>query len=152
MALVVFFGGAVTALAVEFEGIVLAVPEGDTLEVLHNGTVLLIRLQDVDAPEIRQPYGAEAQAFMAALALGKTARVITADTPQPGILQKAKIALSSGLNPSHELLKAGLGWWDRVGAPDDDSLWKLERDARIEHRGLWEDLDPIPPWEWRKGF
>ena len=131
---------------------VLAVPEGDTLEVLHKGTVLLIRLQDVDAPEMGQPYAAQAQALMASLALGKTARVITTGTSKPGILQKAKIALSSGLNPSHELLKAGLGWWDRVAAPDDDSLWKLEREARIERRGLWVDTDPIPPWEWRKGF
>jgi endonuclease YncB( thermonuclease family) len=131
---------------------VLAVPEGDTLEVLHKGTVLLIRLQDVDAPEMGQPYGAQAKALMASLALGKTARIITTGTPQPGILQRAKIALSSGVNPSHELLKAGLGWWDRVAAPDDDSLWKLEREARIERRGLWEDVDPIPPWEWRKGF
>ena len=131
---------------------VLAVPQGDTLEILHKDTVLLIQLQDVDAPEIGQPYGAQAQALMATLALGKTARVITTGTPQPGILQKAKIALSSGLNLSHELLKAGLGWWDRVAAPDDDSLWKLEREARIERRGLWEDADPIPPWEWRKGF
>ena len=131
---------------------VLAVPEGDTLEVLHKGTVLLIRLQDVDAPEMGQPYAAQAQALMASLALGKTARVITTGTSKPGILQKAKIVLSSGLNPSHELLKAGLGWWDRVAAPDDDSLWKLEREARIERRGLWVDTDPIPPWEWRKGF
>ena len=131
---------------------VLAVPQGDTLELLHEGTVVLVQLQDVDAPEMSQPYGAQAQALMASLALGKTARVITTGIPQPGILQKAKIALSSGLNLSHELLKAGLGWWDRVAAPDDDSLWKLEREARIEHRGLWEDADPIPPWEWRKGF
>ncbi|MEP6601942.1 MAG: thermonuclease family protein [Nitrospirota bacterium] len=131
---------------------VLAVPEGDTLEVLHKGTVLLIRLQDVDAPEMSQPYGAQSQALMVSLALGKTARIITTDTSRPGILQKGQITLSSGLNLSHELLKAGLGWWDRVAAPDNDSLWKLEREARIERRGLWEDADPIPPWEWRKGF
>lgn len=150
--LFVFFGVGIPALAAQFEGLILAVPDGDTLEIVHAGTIFFIQLQDVDAPEIGQPYGAEAHAFMVSLALGKTAQVTTTELPRPGIPQKARIALSSGINPSHELLKAGLAWWDRKAAPDDDSLWKLEREARIEHRGLWEDADPIPPWEWRKGF
>jgi endonuclease YncB( thermonuclease family) len=145
-------GGGSPALAARFDGIILAVPEGDTLEILHEGSVYVIRLRDVDAPEIGQPYGAEAQAFMAALAIGKSAQVTTTDLPQTGRPLKAKIALSSGLNLSYELLKAGLAWWDRKAAPDDDSLWRLEREARTEHRGLWDDADPIPPWEWRKGF
>jgi micrococcal nuclease len=140
------------ALAADFEGVIVAVPEGDALEVLSENTVFFIRLQDVDAPEIDQPYGREAQAFLDSLARGKHASVTRMSLSEDGARQKGQIALVSGLNLSHELLKAGLAWWDQKAAPNNDSLWKLERDARIEQRGLWKDSDPIPPWEWRKGF
>ena len=150
--LLVAFNGPGPSVAVELEGVVVAVPEGDALEVLHEGTVFFIRLQDVDAPEIGQPYGKEAQVFVESLALGKRAKVSTVGSLQAGTSLKGTMTLASGLNLSHELLKAGLAWWDRQAAAGNDSLWKLEREARTEHRGLWEDEDPIPPWEWRKGF
>jgi endonuclease YncB( thermonuclease family) len=151
-ALFVLFSGVAPLLAGDLEGIVVGVPEGDAFEVLHESTVFLFRLQDVDAPEISQRYGRDAQVFAESLALGKRAKVFTAAPLRPGTAQKGIIILDSGLNLSHELLKAGLAWWDRRAAPGNDSLWKLEREARTEHRGLWEDEDPIAPWEWRKGF
>jgi endonuclease YncB( thermonuclease family) len=145
--LLVALNGAGSLVAAELEGVVVAVPEGDALEVLHDGTVFFIRLQDVDAPEIGQPYAKEES-----LAHGKRAKVSTVGALRAGTSQKGTMTLASGFNLSHELLKAGLAWWDREAAAGDDSLWKLEREARTEHRGLWEDEDPIPPWEWRNGF
>jgi micrococcal nuclease len=135
----------------DFEGEIIGVLGGDTLEVLHGKDVMLIRLDGVDAPEIGQPFGAEAQAFVASLALGKRAQVTLTKAGESGILT-GRVSLPSGFNLSHELLKAGLAWWDRNAAPSNDSLWKLEREARLERRGLWKDVDPLPPWEWRKGF
>ena len=30
--------------------------------------------------------------------------------------------------------------------------WKdVQKNARAAKRGLWADLDPVPPWEWRRG-
>ena len=151
--LLVAFSGAAPSLAGELEGVVIiGVPEGDFFEVVHESTVFSVRLQDVDAPEISQPYGRDAQVFAESLALGKRAKVFTSAPFLPGTVQKGIIILDSGLNLSHELLKAGLAWWDRKAARGNDSLWKLEQDARTEHRGLWQDEDPIEPWEWRKGF
>jgi endonuclease YncB( thermonuclease family) len=151
-ALFVLLSGVAPTRAGEIEGLIIGVPEGDAFEVLHENTVLFVRLQDVDAPEIGQRYGRDAQVFAESLALGKRAKVFTAEPLQPGTTQKAIIFLDSGLNLSHELLKAGLAWWDRKAAGGNDSLWKLEQEARIEHRGLWDDEEPIAPWEWRKGF
>jgi endonuclease YncB( thermonuclease family) len=135
----------------DFDGFIIGVLEGDTLQVMKDAEVRVIRLDGVDAPEIGQPYDKDAHAFTVSLALGKKVHVMTKAAHMSGI-QAAVISLPSGLNLSHELLKAGLAWWDRIHVPLNDSLWKLEREARTLRRGLWDEADPIPPWEWRKGF
>lgn len=55
-----------------------------------------------------------------------------------------------GKNVNQEIVKNGYAWWYRKYAPDDTELEKLEEEAREEKRGLWQDPEPIPPWEWRK--
>jgi endonuclease YncB( thermonuclease family) len=32
----------------------------------------------------------------------------------------------------------------------DATLYAIEADAKEQKRGLWQDPNPIPPWEWRK--
>ena len=51
-------------------------------------------------------------------------------------------------NLGHELVRAGLCWWDRKY--EDANLRQYEAQAREERRGLWKDPNPIPPWELRK--
>jgi micrococcal nuclease len=42
-------------------------------------------------------------------------------------------------------------WWFRRYAPGDETLERLEKEARQARHGLWVDQEsPIPPWEWRK--
>ena len=43
-----------------------------------------------------------------------------------------------------------LAWWYRAYAPNETQLAQLEAQARAEQRGLWADLEPVPPWQWRK--
>ena len=48
-------------------------------------------------------------------------------------------------------VKAGTryAWWFRKYSKDE-TLARLEAEARQAKRGLWADPKPIPPWEWRK--
>jgi endonuclease YncB( thermonuclease family) len=60
------------------------------------------------------------------------------------------VVLPDGRNLNRELVQAGLAWWYRKYAPDDRELEKLEAEARSAKRGLWQDPNPVPPWEFRK--
>ena len=62
----------------------------------------------------------------------------------------ADVILSDGTNINHELVKEGSCWWYRKYAPGDTVLEGLEKEAREAKKGLWADLYPVPPWEWRK--
>jgi micrococcal nuclease len=44
-----------------------------------------------------------------------------------------------------------MAWWYRQYAPHDTTLAQLEAEARQAKRGLWADVDPVPPWAWRQG-
>jgi endonuclease YncB( thermonuclease family) len=44
----------------------------------------------------------------------------------------------------------GWAWWYERYAPDDHQLAAAQRDAKAARRGLWQDKNPIPPWEWRR--
>ena len=57
--------------------------------------------------------------------------------------------LPDGRNLNHELVKAGMAWWYRRYAPEDETLKQLEAEARDAKRGLWVDPHPVPPWQLR---
>jgi endonuclease YncB( thermonuclease family) len=62
----------------------------------------------------------------------------------------AEITLPDGRDLSRELVKYGQAWWYSKYDPDDADMQNLEASARDRRIGLWEDSNPLPPWEWRK--
>lgn len=42
-----------------------------------------------------------------------------------------------------------MGWW-YYRYSDDESLGELETQAKANKIGLWQDANPIAPWEYRK--
>ncbi len=117
--------------------------------MLHNGKGERIRLHGIDCPEKRQPFGNRAKQFASALVFGKTVTVNVLDVDRYG-RTVGEVILPDGQVLNHELVRAGLAWWYRRYAPDDDTLAQLEADARAAKRGLWADAEPVPPWEWRR--
>jgi micrococcal nuclease len=49
------------------------------------------------------------------------------------------------------MVREGLAWSYRDYPPHDAELARLEAEARAAKRGLWGQLDPVPPWDWRRG-
>ena len=139
-----------TAEAQEFSGKVIGISDGDTITVLREKTPTKIRLHGIDCPESGQEFGARAKILTSQLAFGKavTVRVRGKDRYQRTV---ADIVLPDGRSLNEELVRQGLAWWFRRYAPHDETLSRLEREAKTAKRGLWAQENPTPPWEWRKG-
>ena len=130
---------------------VVAVADGDTITVepVQGGDRASVRLQGIDAPEMNQPYGRAARAFVIEAVLHKEVKltshrkdkygriVALVEIPGVGILQEL-------------LLDAGLAWvWPQYCR--NCRAWEaMQRQARRQKKGLWADDKPVEPWEWRK--
>jgi endonuclease YncB( thermonuclease family) len=121
------------------------VADGDTVEVQRFGR---IRLHEIDAPELSQPYGPAARRALVRKIRSKNVRIVVYDTDQYG-WKVAKIWLGDR-DITREMVRERYAWAYR------DYLWDWsliadERVARNEGRGLWARDNPIPPWKWRRG-
>lgn len=135
------------SLAESFQGKVVRVLDGDTIEVLHNTKPERIRLASIDAPESGQAFGTRATQFVLEIAAQEIVTAEVRDIDRYG-RTVAEIFLPDGRSLNQELVKEGYAWWYRKYSRDP-SLEALEAEARAAKRGLWADPNPIPPWEWR---
>jgi len=129
------------------EGKVVAVIDGDTIEVMQHGRAERIRLSGIDCPEKRQPFGSRAKERTSALAYGATVRVEPIGRDRYGRML-AEVFLPDGRSLNEELVRAGLAWWYRRYS-QDARLAQLEAEARAARVGLWAETKPVPPWEFR---
>ncbi|MCA8923777.1 MAG: thermonuclease family protein [Planctomycetes bacterium] len=152
---VVFGGTAVDAGGSDapWSGQVVAVYDGDTLLVRHGRAREMIRLHGVDAPEWEQRYGPSAGNFVANLLLYETVRVrpVVKDFYDRTV---AVVELDDGRSLNELLLDRGYAWVYRsyVWGSLRYAYLDRERVARDDHRGLWHDANPTPPWRWRQWY
>lgn len=127
---------------------VVEVLDGDSLHVRIGTETVPIRLYGVDCPEWDQPGGEDARRFVAALTTGRSVILEVRDVDAYG-RRVAEVWLADGRNLNRELLAAGQAWWYRRYSSSND-LERLEREARLAQRGLWQAPEPVPPWVWRR--
>ena len=131
------------------QGLVVAVSDGDTLTLrLPDGAPVTVRLRDIDAPEICQPWGTEAKAALAELALNKLA-ILTPSARDSFGRTVGRITVED-VDIGRRLVEEGHAWSTR-GRNDRGPLVKQERMAKALSRGLHGQLPrAVPPWEWRR--
>ena len=134
--------------AATITGKVIKVLDGDTVDILYNNKPERIRFNGIDAPEKGMPHGQKAKQFVLDLAANKIVSVNITDTDRYG-RSIGDITLPDGRNLNREVVMAGYAWWYWKYSKDE-SLGVLETEARKARRGLWQDKDPIAPWDWRK--
>ena len=58
-----------------FTGKVVAVADGDTISVMRGGKAVKVRLNGIDCPEKRQPFGTRAKRFTSDMAFGMEVKI-----------------------------------------------------------------------------
>lgn len=129
-------------------GVVVSVHDGDTLTVLVDKQEVKVRLAEIDAPELRQPFGNRSKQSLAELCFQVPAEIELVAKDRYG-RSVGKVQCGEMDAAAHQVA-LGMAWvFDRY-APKDSKLYGLQAGAKAAKRGLWADNEPIPPWEWRK--
>ncbi|MEO8470851.1 MAG: thermonuclease family protein [Chryseolinea sp.] len=133
--------------AVDKEGNVVKVIDGDTFDVLQGTERTRIRLFGIDSPERGQPFNKKAKAFTESLVSGKKVKVVVHNKDRYG-RTVADVYLMDGTHVNAEIVGAGYAWQYKQYSIDP-TIAALEAGARKEQKGLWGDDHAIPPWEFR---
>lgn len=131
---------------------VVSVADGDTITVLdRNNKQTKIRLYGIDTPEKKQAYGQRAKSFTESLVAGKEVKVKTYDKDRYG--RTIGVVTVDWINVNEALIEHGYAW--QYGQYCKESFcnkWsRLESEARSAKKGLWQDPNPVAPWDWRRG-
>jgi endonuclease YncB( thermonuclease family) len=106
-----------------------------------------VRLKEIDAPELKQPFGKRSRQSLTDLCATKRARIMWTEKDRNGRLL-ARV-WCSGIDANAEQVRRGMAWaFDRY--VKDRSMYTLQERARATRLGLWSDSSPVPPWEWRQ--
>ncbi|EMZ8321742.1 thermonuclease family protein [Escherichia coli] len=145
-ALTLLLSGSVCA--VQIQGLVIRVLDGDTLEILQARHPVRIRLVNIDAPEKKQPFGRWSMNQLKSLVVNTPVTVTYTQTDHYGRIL-GRVYTEDGMEVNRWLVQHGAAWV----YPDfntDYTLPVYQREARTMKRGLWADKKPVPPWLWRK--
>ena len=130
------------------QGVVTQVIDGNTLAFTPAGqAAATVRLRDIEAPEPCQPWGAEARAALAELALNKPATLRASGRDAQG--RTLAVVLVEEVNLNQRLVEEGHAWSTR-GRNGHGPLLKQERMARALGRGLHAGGSAVPPGEFRR--
>lgn len=149
--------------------LVVAVFDGDSLvarcptgQAAQPWRQVEVRIGPIDAPEHGQPYGDRAKQALSRLVYKKEVRLDCYKQDRwrrqvcnvwvaPADARDSAKTLDAGL----AMVTQGMAWWYRRYAKEQTLRARgqyrfAEREAKARRAGLWADLNPVPPWTWRR--
>jgi micrococcal nuclease len=126
---------------------VVGIHDGDTMTLLVDKKPLKIRLANIDAPELRQPFGQRSKQALSDLCWGTEAEYEPQTIDRYG--RTVAVVYCNGQEANRNQVTQGMAWVYRK-YNNDAPLLPLEQAARLNEIGLWADKQPVPPWEWRR--
>lgn len=137
---------------------VIAVIDGDTVLLMPldassaKPRFYKLRLADIDAPELGQPFGQDAKRDLAKWVLHQNVRVVTVATDRYG-RRIGWVSLpqpdNGAVDVNAELVRRGDAWVSSRSRRMAQLL-RIQQHAQRTRRGLWADEGAMPPWVWRK--
>jgi endonuclease YncB( thermonuclease family) len=147
---------AYTLCAAEILGTVVSVSDGDTITVLDSShTQHKIRLSGIDAPEKRQAFGQRSKQTLSDLVIQQQVTVEWSKRDRYGRVV-GKVVLPSGADVNLQQIRRGMAWhykqYEQEQTPADRVAYAGAEEAARERRvGLWQDAEPMSPWQYRRG-
>lgn len=131
-------------------GKIVKVLDGDTVIIQEGAEQKILRLSEIDCPEISQPFGKEAKAFTAGKILNRQVSYKSHGIDKyQRTIATVEYGTGAKLNISHELVKAGLAWHYKKYS-DSAELSYLEKSSKAKKIGIWSVNNPVEPYRWRK--
>ena len=136
-------------------GKVIEVNSGDVITIFNLNRPVRVRLLGVDAPELDQAFGDVARKHLADLVSDRSVLVeysgIDGDHSVNGRVS------FEGIDIGAQMIRDGAAWVDpssqhRLSATDREVYQESEAAARNERRGLWQQENPVAPWEFARAL
>jgi len=132
-----------------YEGKVIKVTDGDSINILHDGKPLRIRLAEIDAPERGQPFWKKSKEALADYVAGKEVQVVEVDIDRykrvVGQVYLGELWVNGAL------VRGGYAYVYPEYATSKQ-LYEYEAEAQESKAGIWKlpESERVKPWVWRK--
>ena len=123
------------------------VVDGDTIKGNLDSKRITIRLVEIDAPEMDQPFGVESKRFLEKLIENKKVTLIAEGKDRYGRTLGELFVNKDNIN--EKMVKSGFAWvYDRY--VKSSLLYSYQDEAKSKTLGIWQSENPIAPWVWRR--
>jgi endonuclease YncB( thermonuclease family) len=142
-----------SAAAGSLAGTVVEIHDGDTITIICLKRPLQVRLMGIDAPDKEQPYAEASRQHLSDLILNQFVVVEYSGLGTHALIVGRVFLKETDVGA--QMIRDGVAWYDR---PYDTILTESQRQmyaacelaARAEHRGIWQDQNPVSPWEFKE--
>ena len=137
------------SLSETYEGKVVKVLDGDSINIIQQGKEVHIRLAEIDAPERMQPFWKQSRKALENYVSGKSVSVEEFDRDQYGRIVGHVYINDIWVNG--ELVQQGYAYvYDRYAV--SKKLYQYQAQAEENKLGIWKlpESQRVKPWEWRK--
>lgn len=134
-------------------GRVVAVHDGQTMTIENTGRPIKVAFKLAAPPDKDQPYADVARQHLSDLVLNREVTLAYTGLGS-GNLLIARV-FCDNRDIELQMIRDGVAWFDRRYLSDlTEAERKVYADseeaARNEHRGIWRDASPTPPWEYEQ--
>lgn len=131
--------------AKKFNAKILGVRDGNTLHILYGNKPYTVLLADIDAPERTQYFGSEIQQKLSNRLYLKT---VSIEHQEKKLSNRIKVILTDSQgNINDWMVQEGMAWCLETA---NTRCFSLQKKAREQQLGLWQQANPSAPWEYRK--
>ena len=135
----------------DYSVLVVAITDGDTFKGLTQDKIeVRFRIYGIDAPEKKQAFSNRSKQYLSDLIYNKRVGIKVQKKNDGYGRPVVWVYTPEGQDVSAEMIRAGMAWHFKR-YDNSESYSGLEQSARAKRMGLWQDKNPVAPWDFRKG-